>query len=872
MTEALPNIPMTFYTGSFPPHTIVLAPGKRARGGFMHRCGSGLLLTLVITFVAALTGCLGKSSTNPGNGGVASVTLSPGGMQSLEVGRTLGFTATATDANGRPVLGVDIQFTVASGNPNASAPLSLVGNGSGSASACAGTWDPSLTQCNPGTSGIALVTAVSNGFSSTPTYVYVHQHVDSIQISRIDSGGPPPQYDCFSQGQTWLFEGTAYSNGLDITNTVGPMSWSSSNSGVVTAVPYTPPGQQNVFNQVQTTAKAPGITQLFASVSGTTSSPQPYTTCLVQYVRLQIGGQGPAGNSITVNNGASVSITATAVDTVGFTLPVAPLTWSTTNPEVAAFSATTNTTGTNSASARNNLGGATLTASCTPPTCNIGLPGVTPFGISVPSLPIYASDGMLPNGTQGYGTISVDVTSTSAVPTYTAWAATTDCNDALGCSSALFSVTPSPTTPIATILSLPRTPNSMMFNHVSTPRVYLGSKEGLMYVDVGTSPSVGLVSSASTPCNVSVCGQVLAISNDGKLVAVSDTVSTPSQVYIYNGSGGAAPVDLALSHPGEAATAAAFSPDQLKLFILTNAGNMYVYSTVDGFTSVSTVTPGTDVEFSADGSFAYVAGAPASSVSAFSTCSLPGAPSTNIGTVATSSTPLKIFPSPVLPPPFQQFGPPPFDMDILYWTTQTILALEPPNIEFLTAEFTQIPLPMTPPLPGHSQFTCNPPSTRPNNSTGFTAGASFNLGQGNFTPVYAQLVADGTEMIIVARKIPAVLLFDVSNGTVSSVTLGRRGFSTTDPLAAAASTDGSQVYIAACDQYAQDNTTCTAGSVHIVNTCGELSCNKPPALGLGDFQQVPYVDINNDNNPNMCNSQGTNAPLCLPNLIAIKPQ
>ena len=66
---------------------------------------------------------------------------------------------------------------------------------------------------------------------------------------------------------------------------------------------------------------------------------------------------------------------------------------------------------------------------------------------------------------------------------------------------------------------------------------------------------------------------------------------------------------------------------------------MYVYSTVDALTSVSTVTPGTDVEFSADGSFAYVAGAPASSVSAFSTCSLPGAPSTNIGTVATSSTP-----------------------------------------------------------------------------------------------------------------------------------------------------------------------------------------------------------------------------------------
>ena len=30
----------------------------------MHRCGSGFLLTLAITFFLALTGCLGKSSAN----------------------------------------------------------------------------------------------------------------------------------------------------------------------------------------------------------------------------------------------------------------------------------------------------------------------------------------------------------------------------------------------------------------------------------------------------------------------------------------------------------------------------------------------------------------------------------------------------------------------------------------------------------------------------------------------------------------------------------------------------------------------------------------------------------------------------------------
>jgi hypothetical protein len=806
----------------------------------MHRCGSGFLLTLAITFVIALTGCLGKSSSNSGNGGVSSVSLSPSSNFSMDVGGTQPFSATGKNALGGTVLGVNIQFIVASGSPNAAAPLSVASNGN----ACAGTWDAGVAFCSPGTSGIALVTAVINGVSSPVTTVYVHQHIDSIQVTRLDPQGPPI-YDCFSQSQTWGYQAIAYSHNVDITNSVGPMSWSSSNTGVVTTdttVPTLHP------NQVQVTAKAPGITQLFASVSGTTSNFFPYTTCLIQAIYLQIGGQSQTGNSITVNNGGGVPITAIAIDTLyqftGVTLPSPPLTWSTTNPEVAAFSSATSSTGTNSATARNNLGGATLTASCTPPSCNIGV---------VPSLPIYASNCLptdnppcpLPNGTKGFGAISVDVTSTTKVPTYTAWAATTDCQNALGCTSAMFAVTPG-TTPIGAIVGVPRTPNSMMFNHLSAARVYLGSDQGLMYVDVAASnPTVALVSNSSTQCNVSLCGKVLTISNDGHLVVVSDTVSTPSQVYIYNGSStSTAPVDLII--PGETATAAAFSPDQLKLFILTNTGNMYVYSTVDALTSVPIATSVTDVEFSADGSFAYVAGTPASSVSAYSTCSLPNIASVDIKSVAASSTPLQIFPSPVVQADAQGL-------------TQNVIALEPPNIEILTAQqFTQVPIPYENPL----QLTCNPPTIQ-----SFTKGASFNLGQGNFTPVYTQLVADGTELIIVARNIPAVLLFNVSNGTTTSVPLDRPGFESTDPLSAAASTDGSQVYVAACDQYVPNTTppACAAGSVHIV-------CTSACTTGQGDYQQVPYANINDNNDSNMCNGQGVGAPLCLPNLIAIKPQ
>src|SRR5450755_309 len=263
----------------------------------MQRSGSGILLTLAIIFVLALTGCLGKSSSNPGNGGIVSITLSPGSNLSLNVGGTQVFSASARDSLGRTVVGADIQFVVVSGTPNAPAPLSIASNGN----ACAGSWDQSVAICSPGTSGIAWVTAVSSGVSSPQTEVFVHQHVDSIQIA--NAATQPPQYDCFSQGQTWQYKGIAYSNTQDITNTVGPFNWSFTNNGVVITTPIVAGSQDNPVYLEQTTAKSPGITQLSASISGTTSAPYPFTTCLIQAIHLQIAGQPQAGNSVTVNNG-----------------------------------------------------------------------------------------------------------------------------------------------------------------------------------------------------------------------------------------------------------------------------------------------------------------------------------------------------------------------------------------------------------------------------------------------------------------------------------------------------------------------------------------------------------------------------------------
>jgi hypothetical protein len=813
--DLLFKIPMTFYTGRFPPHTLGSRPEKQARGGFMHRSGTGVfIVVLAILLTACLTGCVGSNSGGNGGGGVKTVTLSPSGTQSINVGATQIFTATATDTLGQAVVAGTIQFTVTSGNSNP-APLSITSAGA----ACAGSWDSTGTICSPGVPGIALVTATVNGVSSTQTTVYVHQHIDSIQVSRLDPQGPP-QHDCFSQGQTWNYQAIAYDiSQHDITNTIGPVVWSSSNADVLTVDNIT--GLQN--NQTQVTAKTPGVTQLFANVAGTTSAPIPFTTCLVKYVRLQI--QGGSGNSFSINNGGSTTIQAAVVDTVDATLRNPPLTWSSSNPEVASFSTASNTTGSNSITARTNQGATDISAACTPPTCNIGV---------LPGLPIYSSGGNLPNGNPGYGVISANITATKP-PTYTAWAATTDCGTGAGCSSVTFAVTPG-TTPIGASASLPRTPNSMMFNEQGA-RIYFGSDQGLMYLDAGaSSPTVAAVSAAPTPCHVSLCGTVLAISPDGNRVLVSDTVSNPHQIYIFNAaSSSTAPVDLVLPNPSDNPTAAAFSPDGMKVFILTDTGTLYVYSSVDAMASVPIAVSATDVAFSADGSFAYLAGTPASSVSGFATCDL-----SDIGSVGLPSTPLKIVPAPevqeVVINPSQSI------------VTQNVIALEPPNIQTLAAKYIAgAPL-------NDGIFTCNAPTFYPD-VTGFSAGPTINLGQGNFVPLYMRVVGNGSQVIVVGKNIPAVLVVNVTQQTTTPIALVNNGL----PRAASASTDGSQVFVAACDAFTNNDPTlpCTSGSVHIINI-----------LSGGDFQQVPYVNINTNNS--MCNQP--NAPPCFPNLIAIKPQ
>src|SRR5256885_16493098 len=202
---------MPFYTDCFPTH-VTLASGKRTRGGFMDRRCPGFFLLIIFAIVALLllSGCVGKSTPNSQGGGVQTVTLSPSGPVSLELGKTLTFTGAARNSRGGSVF-TTIHFIPGCTDQVPCAPITISNNGL----ACAGTWD-SLSNpvvCTPGVAGVARVTAEAEGVSSAPTTVYIHQHIQNIQVTPVGT----PTASCFSQGVSWNFQASAFgAQGVDI--------------------------------------------------------------------------------------------------------------------------------------------------------------------------------------------------------------------------------------------------------------------------------------------------------------------------------------------------------------------------------------------------------------------------------------------------------------------------------------------------------------------------------------------------------------------------------------------------------------------------------------------------------------------------------
>jgi hypothetical protein len=742
------------------------------------------LICIMSGLIAALTGCSSSSPTNATSfPSPAKIILSPATAVSLDVGNAAQ-TFTATPQNNK---GTTITTPVSFLSSN-TAVLTIATNGR----VCAGTWD-SLTNpqiCTPGPVGVAEITATSHGISSPPTTVYVHQHIDNISISLIP-GQTLPAGPCFSKGQVVNYQATALSRGLDITASVGPFNWQQVTSGVAALkiASVSTPVSGLVPGQLQATADTPGVSSLFASVGNVNSQTLDFTTCPVQSITLEVTGS--TSNAINVTSGSSKTVTATVIDVAGNTITGVPLTWSSSqSATVGASTAGSVTT--------SKAGGASVIASCTPPTCNIRIQ---------PLLPIYPESAI--------DVVVAPSTSTTTAPATTIYVSSTgvstagNCGTTSGCFSTLVPIT-APANTVGAAINLPATPNSLVFDRLTTGTAYMGTDfgflgtRGLMVVTAGSPPTVAEFKGVS--------GKVLTVSPDGKKVILSDTKSSPNEVYVFDTA-----TKTSITLPISGATAADYSPDSLKAYIV--AGNtLYVYSTLEALKTIPLGGPATQVSFLPEGGFAYVAGGAASSITAWKTCT--DAQETG-QTVTTPSTPtfIKALSKSLIVGGVTFEG--------------SLLAVDSPGIDLFGAN-TSVPVPAT--------GSC--PLDLTNSTLNITNGNSafFNLGQGSFVPTQLVVSQDGTRAYILASNLGSVMVFNVINQTSSAIPLAGDAI----PIQASLTADGNRLYVAAAD-----------GQVHVLDT-----------QNASDIQQISFPTNATNLQGGLC--VGTTFT-CNPDLIAVKP-
>ena len=678
------------------------------------------LLVFAILQIIVFAGC-GSSKSTTNFPRPAAVTLMPTPTVSMDIGTIQAFTAVAHNFSGTTITEPISYFS------NNTAVVTVASNGN----ACAGTWDSLTTPmvCTPGPAGVAQVSAMAMGTVSAPTTVYVHQHIQNIQISPAPVP-PPPTTPCISKGSIETFQATAYSLGaggqlVDITSTVGPFTWTETDGAVVSV---SNSATTLAANQAQATAKTPGMAQIYASAASVNALPINFISCPVNSISLSIAGGNTTSFSATA--GTSKSVDAIVTDTLGNIITGVPITWSSSNFSIGNVSATGGIT-----TSTTHTGGVSVTASCTPPTCNIGI---------TPSLPIYPLQAISGVSTR---------TSTTA-ESQTVLVTTTGCStpNAGNCATILQQLT-IPGSSSGSVV-LPATPNSIMFSKFGT-LAFLGTDSG----QFGTRGLMIVNTATTTPTvtqNTSVVGKVLTVSSNGTSgtgttkVIVADNLSTPNQVYIYDSMSNTS-VPLAIN----GATAAAFSPDGLKAFIAahdpnTNSDTLYVYSTLDALKAIPLTGPVNDIVFHPTGAFGYLAGGAASAATAYRTCD-----DALADTVATPATPSLI----------RSLN-----------DGSALLALDPPNIDIIGVTLSA------------GSNGCQPVASD-------SLSRSVNLGQGSFTAKQFIVSSDNTKAYVISPNFGNIPVFDIGGQITSGLTL----VGNASPLSADLSTDGSTLFVGGSD-------------------------------------------------------------------------
>jgi len=541
--------------------------------------------------------------------------------------------------------------------------------------------------------------------------------------------------------------------------------------------------------QLQATAETPGLTPLFASISNVNSQPLDFTTCAVESITLAVTGSST--NSINVTSGTGKTVIATVLDTMGNTIADVPLTWSSSQPSTVGASSSGSVT-------TSKAGGASVIASCSPPTCNIGF---------LPLLPIYPESPIdvvvAPSGT------TTTATATTIYVSSTGVSASGDCATTVGCFSTLVPIT-APANTLGAAVNLPATPNSLVFDRQSAT-AYLGTDfgflgtRGLMAVTPGSPPTISEFKG--------VTGRVLTVSPDGKKVIVSDTESSPNEVFVFDTTSKTSTV-----LPIVGATAADYSPDNLKAYIVAGS-TLYVYSALEALKTIALSASANEVSFLPEGGFAYVAGGTASSITAWKTCT--DAEDT-AQTVTTPSTPkfMKALSKNLT------VGGVTFD--------ESVLAVDSPGVDLFGVR-TSVPNPS-------STTSCPLDVANSTLNIATNSSAFFNLGQGSFVPTQLIVSQDGTRAYILASNLGSVLVFNVGNQTSSAIPLAGDAV----PVQGSLTADGTRLYLAAGD-----------GQVHVLDT----------QVG-NDIQQISFPTDATTLQAGLC--VGTTIT-CNPDLIAVKP-
>ena len=312
------------------------------------------------------------------------------------------------------------------------------------------------------------------------------------------------------------------------------------------------------------TAQSPGITSLFASVSGVNSVGAPYETCRVASVLIHSSSGSGTSFSLTPPN--TQGLVADVLDSAGHTIEPT-LNWG--SSSLAA--ATVASTGSGNAATVTAVNGGTayISASCAAPNCNIGVPAQYGQNVATVSVSPAANTTVYAASSNSKTLVPIDTT-----------------NDTAG-----------------TAITLPSYPNSIVADPAGAA-VYLGSNSGIMAVGTGST----------NVTSFAVNGTILAISPDGKYLLVSN--GSTNNVQYFSVSTDAVVGNTTSASP---ALSSAYTPDSLF--------NEWISSTQlgVGFSSgpLSTVTLPTTVNYldiSAQGGLTYISSAASAQVLVYSTC------------------------------------------------------------------------------------------------------------------------------------------------------------------------------------------------------------------------------------------------------------